>query len=88
VSDSTRAYSQTDTGLGYGYLWWTGSKRMPPGTFAALGAGGQVAFVIPAYDLVVVHRAPHVPGADDKAIFRGIFRFLGLVLKAAPVRHL
>jgi CubicO group peptidase (beta-lactamase class C family) len=84
VTDSTRAYSQADTGLGYAYLWWTGSKRMPPGTFAALGAGGQAAFVVPAYDLVVVHRAPHVPAADDTAIFRGIFRLLALVLDAAP----
>jgi hypothetical protein len=30
--------------------------NVPAGTFAAMGAEGQYAFVIPAYDLVIVHR--------------------------------
>jgi CubicO group peptidase (beta-lactamase class C family) len=60
VEESTQSYSAA----GYGYLWWIGFNNsiapavtLPAGTFAALGYGGQYAFAIPAFDLVVVHRA-------------------------------
>ena len=68
VRESTQSYSEAfpavQTGYGYGYLWWIGFPNnngapmvnVPPGTFAAMGAEGQYAFVIPAYDLVIVHR--------------------------------
>jgi CubicO group peptidase (beta-lactamase class C family) len=64
VRESTRAHSRTGFGPGYGYLWWTGTAADPPndgvklpeGSFFAVGAGGQYAFVIPAHDLVVVVR--------------------------------
>src|SRR4051794_17008926 len=68
VRESTRSYSDAFPdqmrGYGYGYLWWIGFPdnngapmvKVPPGTFAAMGAEGQYAFVIPAYDLVIVHR--------------------------------
>jgi CubicO group peptidase (beta-lactamase class C family) len=68
VRESTQSYSQAypgqELGYGYGYLWWIGFPSnngaptviVPPGTFAAMGAEGQYAFVIPAYDLVIVHR--------------------------------
>jgi CubicO group peptidase (beta-lactamase class C family) len=69
VKASTRTYSQSGFGPGYGYLWWTGFVddaiapvvQLPPGSFFAWGAGGQFAFVMPADDLVVVSRAPHLP---------------------------
>ena len=46
-------------------MWWIGSLNdptgsgvtLPEGSFFALGFGGQFAFVIPAYELVIVHRA-------------------------------
>ena len=88
IEGSTRAYSASADGPGYGYLWWTGpinsgaapSVKLPEGSFFAFGAGGQYAFVIPAYDLVVVHRAPHVtvggPNVTD------IGRLLWLVFDA------
>jgi len=68
VHDSTQSYSDAfpdqGRGYGYGYLWWIGfpdnngapTVKVPPGTFAAMGAEGQYAFVIPALDLVIVHR--------------------------------
>jgi CubicO group peptidase (beta-lactamase class C family) len=64
VRESTRTYSHSATGTGYGYLWWTESigdvwhtgMTLPPGSFYAMGAGGQYAFVIPADDLVVISR--------------------------------
>ena len=61
VDRSTKAYSTTDRNLGYGFLWWIvppdppAALASPPGTFFALGAGGQFVIVIPVYDLVVVH---------------------------------
>ena len=68
VEESTQAYSESGFGPGYGYLWWIGSinsgfapsVELPEGTFFAQGVGGQYAFVIPRYDLVVVRRGPHV----------------------------
>jgi len=91
IEDSTQAYSQSESGpaYGYGYLWWVGSINggaapsvtLPPGTFFAAGYGGQYAFVIPAYDLVIVHRAPHLGGG---VTFRDLGRFLWLVLDARP----
>jgi CubicO group peptidase (beta-lactamase class C family) len=68
VRESTQSYSDAfpdqGRGYGYGYLWWIGfpdnigapTVKVPPGTFAAMGSEGQYAFVIPAYDLVIVHR--------------------------------
>ncbi len=72
VHESTQAYSHSAAGTGYGYLWWIGSvgdlrhsgMTLPAGSFYAMGAGGQFAFVIPAHDLVVVNRVDrdlHLP---------------------------
>ena len=72
VRESTQSYSHSAAGTGYGYLWWTesiGDRRhsgmvLPAGSFYAMGAGGQYAFVIPAHDLVVVNRVDrdrHLP---------------------------
>lgn len=87
VEESTQAYSRSGFGPGYGYLWWIGpinggiapTVELPKGTFFAQGAGGQYAFVIPSYDLVVVRRGLHVDGGPD---YREIGRLLWLVLDA------
>jgi CubicO group peptidase (beta-lactamase class C family) len=103
VHDSTQSYSQAfpqeGPGFGYGYLWWIGfpssiggapTVSVPPGTFAAMGAEGQYAFVIPAYDLVIVHRINSdvpigpLPGQrKPEPSSREIARLLWLVLSAA-----
>jgi len=88
VEESARAYSSSESGPGYGYLWWTEpinngvapSVTLPQGTFFARGAGGQYAFVIPGHDLVVVHRAAHV--ADGGVSLWQVGRLLWLVLDA------
>lgn len=48
----------------YGYMWWVGRDGvlfpqaiLPPGSYAALGAGGHFCLIIPALQLVVAHRA-------------------------------
>ena len=87
VEESTRTYSQSEWGPGYAYLWWTApinsgaapSVDLPDGTFYAQGAGGQYAFVIPAHDLVVVHRAVH---AEAGVSLRAVGQLLWLILDA------
>ena len=87
VEESTEAYSATDLAAGYGYLWWIGFNNsiapavtLPVGAFSALGFGGQYAFVIPAFDLVVVHRAARFRGGGPS--MREFGRLLWLVLDA------
>ncbi|HEY1298948.1 MAG TPA: serine hydrolase [Stellaceae bacterium] len=85
VEASTRAYSQSDSGLGYGYLWWTPpAAQLPQGTFFAAGASGKYAFVVPARDLVVIYFAAHSPESGPG--LEEIGRLLQLVLGAAPAQ--
>ncbi|MEZ5353226.1 MAG: serine hydrolase [Bryobacteraceae bacterium] len=53
VRESTRSYSDARTygGHGYGYMWWVDEAW-----YSARGAGGHYIAVVPALDLVVVHR--------------------------------
>lgn len=68
VDESTRYHS--DAALystdGYGYMWWVArdhnkhphlpGARIPEGSFSARGAGGHHVLIIPAWNLVIVHR--------------------------------
>jgi len=75
VRDSTTAYSVADGNArdgysGYGYLWWVAvngnhypNVELPDGSFSAWGAGGHFIAVIPAFNMVVVHRV----NTDDPA---------------------
>jgi CubicO group peptidase (beta-lactamase class C family) len=102
VRESTQSYSQAFSeqgpGLGYGYMWWIGfpsnmgapTVNVPPRTFAAMGSEGQYAFVIPAYDLVIVHRVNSdvpigpLPGQrKPEPTFAQIARLIWLVLSSA-----
>ncbi len=63
VAESTTSYSDAGESGGYGYLWWVAVEgrhvpgvTMPAGSYSARGAGGHYILVVPAYDLVVVHR--------------------------------
>jgi CubicO group peptidase (beta-lactamase class C family) len=68
VAESTVSYSPATTEggrlyAGYGYMWWTEiqglhleNAALPKGSFSARGAGGHYILVVPAWDLVVVHR--------------------------------
>ena len=89
VEESTRAYSISPYGPGYGYLWWTGfldgavapAITLPEGSFMAQGAGGQYALVVPALDLVVVHRVDRDTAIPEPPA-RSIARLFWLILKA------
>jgi CubicO group peptidase (beta-lactamase class C family) len=75
VRDSTTAYSVADgiardSYSGYGYLWWVAVNgnhypkvELPDGSFSAWGAGGHFIAIIPALNVVVVHRV----NTDDPA---------------------
>ena len=75
VKDSTTAYSVADGNprdgySGYGMLWWVAVNgnhypkvELPDGSFSAWGAGGHFIAVIPALNVVVVHRV----NTDDPA---------------------
>ena len=57
-------------GNAYGYMWWVENEgrllacvELPPGTYAAEGDFANYILVVPAYDLVVVHRGSEgLPG--------------------------
>ncbi len=63
VRDSVTSYSDAGSRGGYGYLWWIERNgihlpgvTVPAGSCSARGAGGHYVLVIPALDLVIVHR--------------------------------
>ena len=63
VEESTRSYSDAGDSGGYGYLWWiaVGGRHLPgvelpDGAYSARGSGGHFILVVPALDLVMVHR--------------------------------
>ena len=63
VAESTATYSSAGDRGGYGYLWWTTvdgvhlpGVTMPAGSYSARGSGGHYILVVPAHDLVIVHR--------------------------------
>jgi CubicO group peptidase (beta-lactamase class C family) len=66
---STRSYSMTTTpGVGYGFMWWIlvdDAFGMPKGSFYASGYGGQILFMLPHINSLIVHRINiDVPGTD------------------------
>lgn len=61
VSSSTRPVVSTglpDPFGHYGYLWWVRgentSSPLPPGSFSAVGLGGQILSIVPSLGLVIV----------------------------------
>jgi CubicO group peptidase (beta-lactamase class C family) len=98
VRDSVRSYSDAGNPGGYGYLWWVAVEgrhlpgvALPEGSYSARGAGGHYILVIPAFDLVIVHRVnTDVRGRSVGAAEFG--RLVQLVLDArttaaSPTQH-
>jgi CubicO group peptidase (beta-lactamase class C family) len=100
IKASTTAYSVADGEehkydgyAGYGYLWWVGTNgslilgaNLPDGSFAAEGYRGHYIVIMPALDLVVVHRVDTDlpwPSPGAKAVGMGQFgKLLQLILDA------
>jgi len=70
VKAATEKHTPTDGPLGYGYQWWTYPQW---GAYAALGRYGQMIFVVPDLNLIVVTTA--AAGGHD-AIFRLIDEYI------------
>ncbi|HEX6094738.1 MAG TPA: serine hydrolase [Thermoanaerobaculia bacterium] len=75
IGASTRIVTDFGDGRGYGYMWWI-NREVPPGqrpsgSYAGEGAGAQILFVLPARNLVIVHRGDtdFGEGADDTKAF-------------------
>ena len=85
-SDASLYYSS-----GYGYMWWVARDHnkfshmpmadVPEGTYSGRGYGGHVLTVIPAYDLVVVHRVNTFDPASRVA-GRDLGKLMQLILDA------
>ncbi len=90
VAASVLPYSEAGVRGAYGYLWWVARAGIlfpnvivPPGTYAACGAGGHYVVVLPALDAVFVHRVDtDAPAEEVTAAQFG--RLLRLVIEAAP----
>jgi CubicO group peptidase (beta-lactamase class C family) len=94
VAESTTAYSDARTVNacegGYGYMWWVAADgrhlpnvALPDGSFSARGAGGQHVLVIPAWDVVIVHRVDtFIP--DNEVVDSQFGRLVRLILQAGP----
>lgn len=89
VEASVAPISEAGTRGAYGFMWWVAREgifyphvRVPPGTYAARGAGGHVVLVLPALDAVIVHRVDtDEEGREVTAAQFG--RLLRLLLAAA-----
>ncbi|MBN7776556.1 serine hydrolase [Nitratireductor aquimarinus] len=63
AEENVMPYSYAGPHGAYGYCWWlerdgvfVSGVRTPPGSYAAQGAGGHYCMIIPALDMVLVHR--------------------------------
>ncbi len=90
IDESTGTYSDGRGGEGYGYMWWTMQKGaalwgagVPPGTYSAHGYRGHLLYVIPAWDVVVVHRVDTF-GDTDRVSKIAFLRLLGRLMEARP----
>jgi CubicO group peptidase (beta-lactamase class C family) len=83
IEESTKTWSETERGLGYGYLWWVMPPPMAGGTagYLGLGYGGQALAVIPALRLVVVQLVD-VPEGQERIAAPHFFELLNRIIAA------
>jgi len=86
VIRSTTPYSAVPSSngmpfVGYGLLWWTADWG-----YSALGADGHFIAVVPAKDLVIVHRVMYDPPREDVVPYRIVDTMIRMVIAAAPSR--
>jgi CubicO group peptidase (beta-lactamase class C family) len=76
---------------GYGYLWWTEldgrqleGAKLPAGCFSARGSGGHYILVVPAWDLVIVHRMDTDNPIAPRATSSQFGHLVQLIVDAMP----
>jgi CubicO group peptidase (beta-lactamase class C family) len=89
VRESTQPHTDFGGGRGYGYMWWTYAAGALGESYPALkrhdavagtGTGGQFVLVVPAADLVFVHRGDTDNGRE--VVGRDAWRIAELILSA------
>lgn len=90
IAESTKPYSFPEGEGGYGYMWWiaSGGKhfpnvQLPDGSYSARGSAGQYILVIPAYNLVIIHRF-EADGPVEGVTGEEFGRLVKLILDARP----
>jgi len=88
VKESTASYSGAGQSGGYGYLWWIAvdgrhfpGMTTPEGTYSARGAGGHYILIVPAYDMVIVHRV-NTDQSGNRVGSREFGRLFAMILDA------
>jgi CubicO group peptidase (beta-lactamase class C family) len=78
IEDATRSHIKTDwDDIGYGYQWWIN----PDGTYRAIGICGQMIFLDPKSDIVIVTNSAW-PEADWDPGYDAVSAFNAAVVKA------
>jgi len=80
IEESTKIHSiikKKNPDRGYGYMWW-----YDEGVIYGSGTGGQRLFVVPALDLVVVHRVNTYTKKRLKS--KKIWKLYSKIIKASP----
>ncbi|MEL6358045.1 MAG: serine hydrolase, partial [Bacteroidota bacterium] len=81
VEKSTSPISQTYAeGEGYGLLWWVDQKNFKYDYFSAEGTGGHGVIVVPALDLVIVHRTNTY--VDQRISYRQRGKLIAKIMEA------
>ena len=84
IDRSTTPYSDVgDDRRGYGYMWWIGKAEAFGGhaLYMARGGDGHALYVVPALDVVVVHRIDRLTFARG---WNEVDQLLVMILKAHP----
>lgn len=82
IEESTKAYSDARSGVGYGYLWWVGKgwmlgNKIDGPAYRADGHGGQFIVVLPSYNLVIVNLSNFdASGIDSHGQFGGLIKLI------------
>ncbi|MBI3209931.1 MAG: serine hydrolase [Candidatus Solibacter usitatus] len=84
VAESTQAWSDASTynGTGYGYMWWVDRN-----SYSARGAGGHYVMVVPAMNLVVVHRVDTFVSGNEVGQ-NDFFKLLSMIIDAGGRKEL
>jgi len=81
VTASATSYSDVGDGRGYGYMWWTFPHTIAGGgAYSALGVGSQTITVLPAHDIMFVHRVDTYQG--DQVPLNRILELINRLLTA------
>lgn len=76
---------------GYGYMWWVSKDNnkyphlpnvnLPEGTYSARGSGGHYLLIIPAYNMVIVHRV-HTDIRGNRVAKSDVGTLIHMILQA------